>query len=81
LHIVRVSSIATFKPSNIIVGNDGRARVLDFGLARDELDGEHDVAGTPAYMAPEQRRGERVDARADQYAFCVALWEALGWQA
>jgi tetratricopeptide (TPR) repeat protein/predicted Ser/Thr protein kinase len=65
------------KPSNIIIGNDGRARVLDFGLARARA-GDDSVVGTPAYMAPEQQRGERVDARADQYAFCLALWEALG---
>lgn len=69
------------KPSNIILGQDGRARVLDFGLARTDREGEEPgIAGTPAYMAPEQRRGETVDGRADQYAFCVALAEALGDQ-
>ncbi|MGN6108663.1 MAG: protein kinase domain-containing protein [Kofleriaceae bacterium] len=65
------------KPSNLIVGKDGRARVLDFGLARAVPDADDGIVGTPAYMAPEQQRGDRVDARADQYAFCVALWEAL----
>ena len=35
------------------------------------------MIGTPAYMAPEQLDGGPVDARADQYAFCAALWEAL----
>jgi|GEM_PF-3413536 len=64
------------KPSNIIVGSDGRARVLDFGLARSEAE-EGVIAGTPAYMAPEQKRGAKIDARADQYAFAVALSEAL----
>ncbi|NVB83669.1 MAG: protein kinase [Kofleriaceae bacterium] len=68
------------KPSNIVVGADGRARVVDFGLARAlEHEPEPSVpAGTPAYMAPEQKRGEKIDARADQYAFCLALWESLG---
>ncbi|MBL4685278.1 MAG: serine/threonine protein kinase, partial [Nannocystaceae bacterium] len=35
------------------------------------------LIGTPAYMAPEQLRGERADARSDQFSFCVSLWEAL----
>jgi predicted Ser/Thr protein kinase len=73
------------KPSNILVGRDGRARIGDFGLARaSAIDGEAalthtgHVVGTPAYMAPEQRAALPVDARADQYALCVALAEALG---
>jgi tetratricopeptide (TPR) repeat protein len=66
------------KPSNIIVGTDGRARVLDFGLARAEQADDAGISGTPGYMAPEQQAGERIDVRADQFAFCVALWESLG---
>ena len=66
-----------FKPDNVLVGEDGRGRVADFGLAT-SASGAPDVAGTPAYMAPEQVRGEEVDARADQFAFCAALLEALG---
>ena len=68
-----------FKPDNILVGQDGRPRVADFGLARGRTDDaeEERVVGTPAYMAPEQRAGARVDERADQYAFAAALWEAL----
>jgi hypothetical protein len=73
-----------FKPDNAIVGDDGRVRVLDFGLARGEArdDGEASSggtrgAGTPRYMAPEQVAGGPLTAAADQYAFCVSLREAL----
>ncbi|MEM7160132.1 MAG: serine/threonine-protein kinase [Myxococcota bacterium] len=46
----------------------------------DEVTRTGTILGTPAYMAPEQRRGEAVDARADQYAWCVSLHEALTGQ-
>ncbi len=46
-------------------------------LASLELTRTGDLLGTPAYMAPEQLRGEASDARADQFSFCVALWEGL----
>jgi tetratricopeptide (TPR) repeat protein len=82
------------KPDNVVVGDDGRPRVADFGLARAiaAADGDADegaasgevastrtgaVVGTLGYMPPEQLAGEAVDARADQFAFAVALWEAL----
>jgi tetratricopeptide (TPR) repeat protein len=78
-----------FKPDNVLVGDDGRVRVTDFGLVtvssgkppedvRDlELTKTGTVMGTPRYMAPEQHLGEEVDPRTDQFAFCVALYEAL----
>jgi tetratricopeptide (TPR) repeat protein len=76
-----------FKPENVLVGKDGRARVTDFGLARidagapvigQESEPEAEmVIGTPGYMAPEVLLGEPVDARSDLFSFCVALYEAL----
>jgi len=86
-----------FKPENVIVGDDARVRVVDFGLVRGDREAEDDslppvpsvsftdlritrsgaLIGTPAYMSPEQHGRRPVDARSDQFSFCVALWEAL----
>lgn len=85
-----------FKPTNVQVGDDGRVRVLDFGLARSvtlwsttsvdprfasepatSVTADGALVGTPRYMAPAQLRGAAGDPPGDQYAFCVALYEAL----
>ncbi|HEY0479021.1 MAG TPA: serine/threonine-protein kinase [Kofleriaceae bacterium] len=69
-----------FKPDNAIRGDDGRVRVLDFGLARtgDDAPGAAlRVSGTPRYMPPEQATGATVTPAADQYAFAISLREAL----
>ena len=81
-----------FKPANVLLGDDGRVRVADFGLAspfqatvaphahsgdREAGSESSHALGTPAYMAPEQHCDEQLDPRTDQYAFCLSLWEGL----
>ncbi|MES1182238.1 MAG: serine/threonine-protein kinase [Myxococcales bacterium] len=68
-------------PQNIMVGVDGVARVLDFGVAKAALGANYtapgQVKGKLAYMAPEQLREQAVDARTDLFAAGIVLWEAL----
>jgi serine/threonine-protein kinase len=68
-------------PHNILVGVDGVARVLDFGVAkaseRITTTQEGQLKGKLSYMAPEQVHGRAIDRRTDVYAAAVVLWETL----
>jgi serine/threonine protein kinase len=63
------------KPSNVLVDGRGQAHVTDFGLATRANEDTGEVAGTPAYMAPEQFRGELATPRTDLYALGLVLYE------
>lgn len=68
------------KPPNVLVKPDGRVKIADFGIARvasQTLTLQGTTLGTPAYMAPEQIRGSKVDGRADQYSLAVLAYQML----
>jgi serine/threonine protein kinase len=64
-------------PRNVLLSWSGEVKLTDFGIASLAGDEPSKMAGTPAYMAPEQARGESLDVRADIYAIGMVLREAL----
>lgn len=74
------------KPGNVMLTNDGKIKVMDFGIARAVADSQvtmtqsNAVVGTAQYLAPEQARGEEVDARSDLYSTGCVLFELLTGQ-
>jgi eukaryotic-like serine/threonine-protein kinase len=70
------------KPANILIAENNRVKVTDFGLARatgfdSSLSSTGECIGTPSYMSPEQIRGEDLDGRCDLYAFGILAYEAI----
>jgi len=68
------------KPSNILLTQDGDARIVDFGIALvsdSDISRLEGVAGSPAYMSPEQVQGHELDARSDLYSLGAVMYEML----
>ena len=71
------------KPHNVLIDEDGRVRVTDFGIARagtSDMTETGSVMGTAQYLSPEQAQGRPVDARADLYSIGIVLYELLTGQ-
>ena len=71
------------KPANVLINDDGLLKIVDFGVAAAQQEGDTQltktgyVIGSPKYMAPEQILGKKVDERADIYSLGVILYEML----
>lgn len=70
------------KPANVLLDESGNAYLADFGLAKSvggtrDLTATGSLLGSPAYMSPEQARGEKLDRRSDVYSFAVLIYLAL----
>ncbi len=69
------------KPSNILVSYDGNVKLIDFGIARDDLSTRLTVTGmivgTPAYMSPEQANGDELTPQSDLFSLGILLYEML----
>jgi tetratricopeptide (TPR) repeat protein len=70
------------KPSNVLISQDGRVFVTDYGLAKMVQTGDSTISqdrmiGTPQYISPEQAKGETLDARTDLYSLGVVLFEMV----
>src|SRR5215218_3711850 len=68
------------KPHNVLIDEDGRVRVTDFGIARagpSDMTETGSIMGTAQYLSPEQAQGRTVDARSDLYSIGIVLYELL----
>jgi len=70
------------KPGNVLLDESGNGYLADFGLAKSvggtrDLTATGSVLGSPAYMSPEQARGDKLDRRSDVYSFAVLVYQAL----
>jgi serine/threonine protein kinase len=68
-------------PQNILISYDGTIKVIDFGIAKADVEGDNTragiIKGKPSYLSPEQISGEKLDGRSDIFALGIVFWELL----